>query len=735
MRFRQEKMTFPRRIALLFMFLASRDLLALESEDSIDLFNMTLEELLSIKTTTASKMEETAIEASGTIAVITRNQIRERGYLFLQDALLDLADFFVATASEAVTYNKVTIRGVKGNNKFIILQDGVRISGPSGEDIPIGQNFPLYHVKQIEVVYGPASATYGADALTGVINLITYKNDNLSEHTVNAMLGENNTSYGQWLSSVPLSSEVNLTFGAHFSASNNYDLAAKYPDSYPINNLNTFDGVTVVNAEDRGLPEWPTKSKGLFVAYSDLGGFEFNLNHSDFSFSSATGTLPDTVDYGRQPKIQTVIDAVDFKFRSDINEQLHINAQLSASQYEMQPDSKFTNIFIEYQNGYVYAYSDKIAFDLQAFYQINSNNQLIIGAGLENFSAIPKTVNQTRSYDTDLPTEFQDLFYYGTNDEIPILRYNIKWHNYSLFSQLKTDWSETLNTTLGFRFDESSTYGDTFNPRLALVWQPAPKTWFKLLYGEAFLAPSPRFTYENYGSFAFQRDDGLYESFFMFLPNPELQPEQAKTIEITGSHQFSDALNLTSTIYHQNVDEFIAPVATPAALTDFIPGGFLNFTQYNDNVGKLTANGANISLLYHQSFESFKLESWMNYSYVDGELVLQHKAAVGLPFSASKMFKLGATLRWNKWFISPVLSVIGQANGSEIGAMVGKKSDRFNLVNLYVGYDNIIEAMSLNLRVHNLFDESYYSPHIGSTAFEFVPQDGRYIQLGIQYQF
>ena len=40
----------------------------------------------------------------------------------------------------------------------------------------MGGNFPLYHAKQVEILYGPASVVYGADAFSGVINVITKRN-------------------------------------------------------------------------------------------------------------------------------------------------------------------------------------------------------------------------------------------------------------------------------------------------------------------------------------------------------------------------------------------------------------------------------------------------------------------------------------------------------------------------------------------------------------------------------
>ena len=53
-------------------------------------------------------------------------------------------------------------------------KDGIRINSPTVEPIiPVAENYPLYNAKQVEILYGPASAIYGADAFSGVINIIT----------------------------------------------------------------------------------------------------------------------------------------------------------------------------------------------------------------------------------------------------------------------------------------------------------------------------------------------------------------------------------------------------------------------------------------------------------------------------------------------------------------------------------------------------------------------------------
>ena len=57
------------------------------------------------------------------------------------------------------------------------MLDGVRIDHPAGGKLPIAENFGLYMARQVEVLYGPAAALYGADAAAGVINIITDKRD------------------------------------------------------------------------------------------------------------------------------------------------------------------------------------------------------------------------------------------------------------------------------------------------------------------------------------------------------------------------------------------------------------------------------------------------------------------------------------------------------------------------------------------------------------------------------
>jgi len=148
---------------------------ASETSDISHLLSLSLEDLINTPVVTASRQSETRSQSPAHILVINREHIRERRYRNLADLMEDLpgVDFMRGTKSSA--YNNFSVHGYSGSNKLLIMLDGVRVGHPAGGNFPIAENFALYQAKQVEVLYGPAAALYGADAVAGVINIITDK--------------------------------------------------------------------------------------------------------------------------------------------------------------------------------------------------------------------------------------------------------------------------------------------------------------------------------------------------------------------------------------------------------------------------------------------------------------------------------------------------------------------------------------------------------------------------------
>jgi outer membrane receptor for ferrienterochelin and colicin len=83
-------------------------------EQSPSIYDLSLEELLKIKVVTVSSIPEHISEAPGSITVITRNQIRRRGYRNLTDILKDLPSYDVQNYNDCCFYNRITARGFTG---------------------------------------------------------------------------------------------------------------------------------------------------------------------------------------------------------------------------------------------------------------------------------------------------------------------------------------------------------------------------------------------------------------------------------------------------------------------------------------------------------------------------------------------------------------------------------------------------------------------------------------------
>ena len=118
---------------------------------------LSIEDLMQLQVatvTTASKKEEKATSAPGTVIVIDQNDIRLRGYSTLKDVLRDLPGMDVADNFFSEIGTQVAVRGITGNNKIVVLVNGMRVNPPGGEYFPIRNDFSVRNAEQIEVIYG-----------------------------------------------------------------------------------------------------------------------------------------------------------------------------------------------------------------------------------------------------------------------------------------------------------------------------------------------------------------------------------------------------------------------------------------------------------------------------------------------------------------------------------------------------------------------------------------------------
>ncbi|MCP4550854.1 MAG: TonB-dependent receptor plug domain-containing protein [Bacteroidetes bacterium] len=211
----EQKVEAYKLFAITYIAIDSIDLATIESEKILrtkpnfetDLFDpprfvQIIDELKSqgssLLVTSVSKKAENILEAPATVIIITEEDIVNRGYLDLEQLMHDLPGFDIAKGS-GPGYSLLYQRGYRstGNDRFLLLIDGVEENDLNSDNVAIARQYSLSNIKRIEVVYGPASTMYGANAFIGVINLFTKSSEDIIKK--DHYLGMNVQScYGSW---------------------------------------------------------------------------------------------------------------------------------------------------------------------------------------------------------------------------------------------------------------------------------------------------------------------------------------------------------------------------------------------------------------------------------------------------------------------------------------------------------------------------------------------------------
>ena len=149
---------------------------AVAEEKTKDLSDASLEELSNIQVYSASKHMQSASEAPASVTVVSSDEIQKFGYRNLADILRSVPGFYV-------TYDRdYTFVGVRGfgrlgdwNSRILVLIDGHRINNNVLGQAMLGNEFlvDVDMIDRVEIVCGPSSSLYGANAFFAVINVIT----------------------------------------------------------------------------------------------------------------------------------------------------------------------------------------------------------------------------------------------------------------------------------------------------------------------------------------------------------------------------------------------------------------------------------------------------------------------------------------------------------------------------------------------------------------------------------
>ncbi len=501
-----------------------------EEEALIELYGD--EEVISIATGSAQPISRAPAVAS----VITAKDIKEIGATDIDEVLETVPGLHVSR--RALGYLPVyTFRGVFSsvNPQVLMLVNGISINNLFvGDRNQAWGGFPVESISRIEVIRGPGSAVYGADAVAGVINIITKEASEIDGFEFGSRLGSFDTRdawalYGGEVGGfdVAFSAEFRDTDGQDEDI--NVDAATIQGTSLAPGSVNTgtqnFDtrlSVTKNNWKFRaGLQKRDDNETGagLAEALDPNGEFKSDRWNADITYHNPT-------------------------FRNDLDVTAQISylntSQEVAEDLLLFPPGSFlpgpVGPFPEGIIGNPEVWERHWRYNLTGVFTGFSDHTIRTGIGYTHQDI----------YKVEEENNFSPLGFGVLTDvsDTPFVFLPEKHRNNS-FAFLQDVWqiSNDWELTAGLRYDDYNDFGDTWNPRAALVWAARHDLTAKLLYGEAFRAPS-------FAEFRNQNNP-------VALGNDDLDPEEMETIELAFDYRPKDNLKLGLNLFRYEWDDII----------------------------------------------------------------------------------------------------------------------------------------------------------------------------------
>jgi iron complex outermembrane receptor protein len=193
-----------------------------------DLMDMSLDELMNVKVVTAGRQSQKISEAPAAMSVVTAEDIRQLGAVSVSEALRMVVGLHLGHTNAGFQ----VAGGIRGfhklpANKIVLLVDGTPWSlqmydVPGVSQIPVS----LEEIERIEVLRGPGSSLYGANAMFGVINVITRKPQDTQGNLFSATAGENKTVNGAMIHSGKAGEKLFYRVGMGWDQMDNSDYIA-----------------------------------------------------------------------------------------------------------------------------------------------------------------------------------------------------------------------------------------------------------------------------------------------------------------------------------------------------------------------------------------------------------------------------------------------------------------------------------------------------------------------------
>jgi outer membrane receptor for ferrienterochelin and colicins len=649
---------------------------AAEESPPRDLTELPIEELMKIEVasvSTASKHLQKVTEAPASVSIVTADEIRKYGYRTLADVLRSVRGFHVTYDRN---YSSLGVRGFGRpgdyNNRILLLVDGHRVNDAVYDGVALGTDFPLDVdlIDRVEIVRGPGSSLYGSNAFFAVVHVITKRARDVERVEASGDIGSYETYKGR------LSAGVRTRWGLDALASGSYyDSAGRDRLFYPeFNDPATNNGVAQDADGDSAYNVMTTLSQGDFTL---RGVYGYRKKHVP---TGAFGTV------FNDPGTYTVDEGgwLDLQYEHRFANDLGLSARLFYDHYNYYGD------YIIGDSGAVpptrvvnrdVGQADWWGAELRLTKVLWGRHRLTVGGEYrDTFRLVQKNYHQAPR------TLYQD------DRRSP--------RTWGLYAQQEIVVRTDLLLNVGLRYDSYETFGDTINPRAALIYNPAGPTTVKLLYGEAFRAPN---AYE------------LYYAGVGNKANPDLDPETVRTGELVIERYLGEHFLLVGSAFYSRVENLINQETDPA-------DGLIVYR----NSGAATARGVEVEL---RARLGWGVEGRASYTL---QRVTDDRTDKSLSNAPTHLAKLNVIVPVYRDLLYGAIEA--QYTGQR-RTLAGNTLDDFVVVNLTLFSHNLVKGVSVSASVYNLLDTHYRDPGGQEHVQDGIEQDGRSVRLKLTYRY
>ncbi|WP_418186343.1 TonB-dependent receptor plug domain-containing protein [Aliarcobacter lanthieri] len=637
--------------------------------------------------TTATKTQKNIDGVSASVVVITKEDIEKIGATTLKDILDKVtsinSQFGRFPHASALSKGAISIRGV-GANGTLILLDGKRLSGETESPYEMSR-IPASMIDRIEIVKGSMSTLYGSDAIGGVINIITKKDvKDINQTTLDLKYGSN--AYSQ-------AREKNVNFSTLGNVNGlKYKVYASTIDisSYKIDKNYTQKAINPNTGAEIPAMMNPQSGKNgvLGVTYGDNStvntvgvGIEKNITDNF--------TLGFDVNYFEEDRKGQYLGS---------SQGIGLNGMVLNTPVKSKDDNKR----VDYSVFAKYNFNDDLRTSLrfyESYYKKRNETSPInfVGPVNKKFSANVK-IDDIESITTyalnslnlitfglDYRKETRDSAAINPNPQSSDFIQKVIEYK-SVYLQDEIEFTDSLNATIGARYDDISNADGKATFQAGLVQKLGENTRVRVNYASGYRAPDIA---ELYVVAPLFKDGKRYGSEVInnFKTTAyDLKPEKSDTFELALANSFNN--------FNSEIVLFKTIVKDKIESVPYGTGGAKYYTS--ENLEKVDINGVEVNLDYRFN-DSF--DTTFNLTYLDTEDKTTSKELIYTP-------NISASLNLNYKVLDNLSSNL---NLRYIGKQYedtqnNNKVDDYTLVDLGINYD-ISKIFTIYGGVDNIFNK------------------------------